>query len=317
VSSGISIIITSYNQELYLKEALISALAQTLPAYEIIIVDDASTDGSVELIKEYQKEYPAIIKPIFNTINIGVTKSRNKALNLLSGDYFTFLDGDDTFLPYKLELEYKAISKDSETGFVFSNFYFIDSTGKNQSIWASPNFTKAENIFIQTIGLEFPGLCPFRSELVRTSLLKSTEFYDENLNIWEDFEFRIRLASQSKKSIYISRPLSNYRRHPKGLSSQNQYDVAGVFDYIFKKHKQLTDSLPEHQRIYLQKRLKFLLRYFSFNFYLTELMNDRFNIRTKITLFNLLFRSFRETQLSLFLKYCFIITFPSLIRRDN
>ena len=99
----VSIALRSYNQKAFLKEALDSILDQTYTNYEIIIADDASTDGSVDLIKKYTKDYPEIIRPVLNEKNQGHTKNLNSALFACNGKYVAIFDGDDIMHPDKLK----------------------------------------------------------------------------------------------------------------------------------------------------------------------------------------------------------------------
>ena len=93
----ISVYITSYNKIQYIAQSIKSVLAQTLKPFEIVIIDDASQDGSRGIIQSYASQYPDLIFPVFNEKNIGIARCRNKALSLITGDLVTFLDGDDFF----------------------------------------------------------------------------------------------------------------------------------------------------------------------------------------------------------------------------
>ena len=147
----ISVYITSYNQKAFLKEAIDSVLNQTLQPYEIIIVDDCSTDGSQELILSYADKY-VYVKPIFHKKNLGVAKVRITALSNIKGDYVTYVDGDDVFLPNKLEIEANLI-KSGEFNVAFSNNMYVDSNDLNDVkwIWADNVINLKTNLFIKTL----------------------------------------------------------------------------------------------------------------------------------------------------------------------
>ena len=118
----ISIIITSYNKRDYLVEALDSVVGQTLPPHEIIVADDASTDGSQDTIRDYMHRYPDLVRGIFQPENVGIPKNRNAALRTVTGNYVGILDGDDTFVPHKLERQVEAMRKLPGARAVYSNF---------------------------------------------------------------------------------------------------------------------------------------------------------------------------------------------------
>lgn len=107
----ISVLITSYNQKTFLTEAIESVLSQTLQPFEIIIVDDCSTDGSQKIIENYTRNHPDIIKAYYHKQNLGIGKNRAFAQMQAKGDWLTYLDGDDRFLPEKLEMEFKTLQQ--------------------------------------------------------------------------------------------------------------------------------------------------------------------------------------------------------------
>src|SRR6266480_4642440 len=100
----VSVVITSYNQQDYLREAIESAIDQTVGAFEIIVADDHSTkDGSVETIRQYVAKYPGLVRGLFQERNVGIPRNRNSALRRIKGDYIAILDGDDRLLPGFIE----------------------------------------------------------------------------------------------------------------------------------------------------------------------------------------------------------------------
>jgi glycosyltransferase involved in cell wall biosynthesis len=110
----VSIIINSYNYETYLKSAIDSALEQTYPNIEIIVVDDGSTDNSPEIIKTYKDK----IKPILKS-NGGLSSSLNAGFAATSGDIICFLDSDDMFLPFKVQEIVKVFTTIKDIDWVF------------------------------------------------------------------------------------------------------------------------------------------------------------------------------------------------------
>lgn len=134
----VSVIITSYNQKDYLIEAIESVINQTISPYEIIIADDHSIDGSVELIRDYIDHYPGWIKGIFQKENVGIPKNRNAALCQIMGDWVAILDGDDRFLPHKLEREMETLQNYPVARCVYSNVSIIDTKGFPMCLQSPP-----------------------------------------------------------------------------------------------------------------------------------------------------------------------------------
>src|SRR2546423_14971637 len=104
----VSCVVVCYNQSRFIEETLLSVVHQTRPPDEILVADDASTDGSPDIIRSLADAH-ASIRPILRDRNLGVTLNRDLALREATGDFVTSLDGDDYFLPEKLEKETEAI----------------------------------------------------------------------------------------------------------------------------------------------------------------------------------------------------------------
>ena len=125
----VSIITPSYNSEKYLKDCILSVLNQTLTSWEMLIVDDASTDNSRTVIEPYLKKDKRI-KAFFLEKNIGPAMARNYAINKASGRYIAFLDSDDMWLPHKLEVQLDFM-KLNNYSFVFSSYQVISENNSN------------------------------------------------------------------------------------------------------------------------------------------------------------------------------------------
>lgn len=243
----ITVYITSYNQKAYLKEAIDSVLSQTLKPFEIIIVDDFSTDGSREMILEYADNF-AIIRYYFHEKNLGVTEVRRKALSLVKGDYVTYLDGDDIYLPNKLEVESRLL-ENGRYNLVFSNNMYVDPDNLNDVkwIWAVKKFELKSNIFIQTLTRQFPRKSLFRMELINYELLKSVGFHDSNLEIYEDYDLRIRLAQKAQVNFSIE-PTTKIRISKNGLSKSGKDIHIKAYEYIYKKYSPEIDKLEDVEK---------------------------------------------------------------------
>lgn len=132
----VSIGVRSYNQKQYLKEALDSVLAQDYEPMEIVVADDASTDGTQEMLREYDEKYPGLFKIILNKKNLGHTANSNVVFFACTGKYIAWLDGDDLFLPGKIKKQVALMESrpdcaichhdtdvfDTKTGKVLHNF---------------------------------------------------------------------------------------------------------------------------------------------------------------------------------------------------
>src|SRR5436309_3454201 len=130
----ISVIVTSYNQQEYLREAIESAINQTVAAFEIIVADDHSTkDDSIETIRKYAARYPGLVRGLFQEGNVGIPKNRNSALRMVKGDYVAILDGDDRLLPGFIEQHGAALAANPQAHVSYSNRYDINQLGERRS----------------------------------------------------------------------------------------------------------------------------------------------------------------------------------------
>ena len=252
----ISVYITSYNQKGFLKEAIDSVLNQTIQPFEIIIVDDASTDGSQDLIKYYAGKFD-IIRYIFHDINKGVSQVRITALNDIKGNYVSYLDGDDLYLPNKLEVESNLIIKNKCDLAFSNNMYVLEENPQIVKwIWASNEIDVSDTVdlFYKTISRDFPRGSLFRMELINYEKLKKIGFHDANLKIYEDYDLRIRLAKELSFACSIE-PTTKIRISNNGLSKSPKEEHLEAFNYIFKKYQKDIDALDIKQK----KKLLFKL----------------------------------------------------------
>lgn len=273
----ISVYITSYNQKAFLKEAIDSVLAQTLKPFEIIIVDDCSTDGSQELIKEYCLNEP-IIKAHFNNENIGITKTRNTALSLVTGDLITWLDGDDVYLSDKLKIQYELIQK-TNADLVYTNFYISeDHIDSIKMVWCShiSQLPQNNNILKEVLSRDFPLNTLFRYEMITKELMNNIGSYDEKIEIYEDFEYRIRLSVKAK-TAFSMKALSVYRLHGKGLSNKDKSVHLSCLSYIFEKYKKLTLNFNPAEQKQINDRIDNYLSNFK-----DKKNSDAYKLKLKI-----------------------------------
>ncbi|MFC1452302.1 glycosyltransferase family 2 protein [Verrucomicrobiota bacterium] len=250
----ISVYITSYNQKDLLAEAIESVLAQTLKPHEIIIVDDASTDDSPEMIRGYASRYPELIRPIFHSANTGVSRTRVDALTAATGDFATCVDGDDRYLPRKLEKEAARLAASPSARMAFSDFYYIDEAGDRTGRWAESGTPPEGDIFTDVFARRFPGTDLFRMELVHLETWKRVGFFDVDLPVYEDYDMRIRLTKECR-AVYVDEPLAEYRRRQAGLSSTPPDRQLEILRRVYRKNRHLLLDLDGAKRRETQRHL--------------------------------------------------------------
>ena len=255
MATKISVFIPSYNQKAYLAEAIESVLNQTFRPFEIIIVDDCSTDGSQELIESYAEAHPDLIRPFYHDQNLGIPRNKTFALEQVRGDLVTHLDGDDRFLPRKLEMELETFTNHPEAKIVYSNVYHINANGERIRLWADGAMSMPSgNVFPDVFGLTFPAHAVFRNEFVDYQSLKEVGFYDERFPIYQVWDLKIRLAKQFKVA-YCPEPLAEYRIHSDGISRSAASVHLNAMRRIYEKNRCLLNDLPRDERLMIEKRL--------------------------------------------------------------
>lgn len=235
--------ITSYNQRELLSEAIESVIAQTTKPAEIVIVDDASHDDSPQLIDAYVRRYPDLIRSVQLNQNVGPNSARNYIIDIATGDYLSFLDGDDRWLPTKIEREVARLEAVDHPDAVFSNFYFIRKDGGRAFLWVTDQPPPQGHILPQVLTLDMPRTTLFRSELAPTTCWRDAGYFDSSFAIYGDWDMRVRLAAVVPHFAYVDEPLCEYRRHGAGLSNKPVGMHLAAVDHIQSKYAHLIDRL--------------------------------------------------------------------------
>ncbi|MDE0839711.1 MAG: glycosyltransferase [Kiritimatiellae bacterium] len=251
MSASISVYIPSFNQRNVLVEAVDSVLAQTLRPTEIIIIDDASTDGSQDVIAGYVQAHPGWVRAIYHKRNMGVTRTRNEAVREAVGEYISYVDGDDRWLPGKLQAEFARLNE-TDADFAYSNHYNMTQDGRRVDTWINGEATPEGDVFNATLARAFPRRDIFRMELVRTEVLRDVGAYRNELKIFEDFDMRIRLTKQAR-ACFVDEPMAEIRRHTRGLSSGLRADTVAVLDSIWEKNVRLLDKCGSREKRMLKR----------------------------------------------------------------
>jgi glycosyltransferase involved in cell wall biosynthesis len=204
----ISIIMAVYNSEKFLSKAIESILNQTFKDFEFIIIDDASKDNSLNIIKEYAKKDERI-KTIFNKINIGLTKSLNLGIKQAKGKYIARMDDDDISLPKRLEIQYNYLQKHSNIELLGSGILMIDSKGNELiKVFGISNQSKLYSRLQKKNCINHPVIM-FKNNGNR---------YRDKFVYSQDYDLYLRFLTEKKKIASLSEPLLKYRINPDAIS---------------------------------------------------------------------------------------------------
>lgn len=222
----VSIIMNCLNGEQYLKQALDSVFEQSYDDWEIIFLDNASTDNSAAIAKSYGGR----VRYFKSQITYPVGKVRNLAINETKGEFIAFLDCDDIWLPQKLEKQVALLEKDSEVALVFSDMMVFDGT-KDIYQYLGKHKPQLKNIFRELLANYFIGIV---SVVIRKSAVKDIGWFDERFENIEDMDLFLRIAYLFKLD-YVDEPLVKWRLHEKSQTFKKYGLFADEWDLLLEK----------------------------------------------------------------------------------
>lgn len=192
-NSKISVILPVYNAGNFLKDAIESILHQTYKNFEFVIVDDASTDGSFQILKEYAK-LNRNIKLFRNHKNLGVSETVRKAIDHANGDYLVRMDADDIALPRRIEQQFEYLENHPKTVAVGGQCLTIDSKNRITGKKTFPTeFKEISKYIFRFVPVQQPTLM-----IARHRLPKNFVFYVDGMNTAEEIELYFKLFKHGK-----------------------------------------------------------------------------------------------------------------------
>ena len=274
--SLISVIVPCYNSGRTLKRTILSIKEQTWNQKEIILVNDGSTDHlTIEVIKELQDE--KIIK-LINQENFGLAAARNTGVNQSSGNYLFFLDADDWIEPSALQIMYKKLLENNNSGYIFTDTYL---EGKRNG------FLKKEYNFFEQL---FLNQIPYSIFISKKDFIKNG-FYDENMILgYEDWEFNVRLASNNLIGKRVPIPLFHYDVQNTGmLLSKSLNNHVKIWKVIKTKNKDLYtfNSLFSSWWLWRKRPSSYPLFIFFVWYLMLKILPDNLTLKIFLTLRNI------------------------------
>ncbi len=208
----ISVIMSVYNGETYLREAIESVIKQTFRSWELIIINDCSTDSTGEILAEFASKDERIkVHP--NEVNLRLPTSLNKAISLCNGKYIARMDADDICLPDRLQKQYKFMEENSDVALSSCRFMTV----KNGVYSSGGAGGRCDNKALRAMLLVAnPILHP--GVIARAEVMKKFN-YDTTLTCTEDLELWTRMAMENQKIEILPECLLIYRLHDKQITS--------------------------------------------------------------------------------------------------
>ncbi|MEA2316491.1 MAG: hypothetical protein QOD44_680 [Solirubrobacteraceae bacterium] len=219
---AVSVILTSFNQAPYLREAVDSVLGQTFADWELIVVDNGSTDGSHELLREYEG-HPRVRLMLFDE-NGPITRRFNSGVQAARGEFVSFLFSDDYYLPEKLERQVAAFrSLPEDYGVVYGPpLRLNDLTGAQ---WQSPSIRASGDVFRSLMLDHYDGPVEMIPAMIRREALLRHPFHEDLFTEGENVFFRIALTH---RFAFVDEPLSVMRDHATNMGKALVPNVAHI-----------------------------------------------------------------------------------------
>lgn len=241
----VSIIFTSYNHSEFLKQALDALVNQTYPNIEIIIIDDCSTDGSQDILKNY-RDFKNINLVLQEKNSGSYVLASNYGASFAKGDYILFAQCDDFSEPNQIELLITAAVENPSCGVVFSSSNMVDENG----VTFANDYTGREKGFKDLVNktpiikgedmtdfLTFSCVLPnLSAALIKHDLFRKVKGLSDSFIVVADWEFWLKL-SQLTDFFYIKKSLNNFRQHPTTIRSsvKMKVQILEIFS-MFQNH---------------------------------------------------------------------------------
>jgi glycosyltransferase involved in cell wall biosynthesis len=216
VTASISVIIPAYNGERFLREAVESALGQTLPPSEVIVVDDGSTDGTAGVARSLPVVFVSLPE------NRGISEARNAAIERARGDLIAPLDCDDVWLPHKLEAQVAALEAHPEAGYAVSHIRYFMEPGARRPAWFHPNSPFQDD----------DASYPPSTWLIRCEVFDAVGLFDVGRRVVEDIDWLARANDAGIERVTVPEPLVLKRVRDDSLTSNVAAIRQGVIDAL-------------------------------------------------------------------------------------
>lgn len=229
----VSVVIPAYNDAWCIRRAIDSVLAQDFRGYELIVVNDGSTDGTAALLQGYSAAITVIDQE-----NRGMSAARNAGIRKALGTYVAFLDADDWWLPQKLSRQVEMMQSRPEIGFCSTAARVEDSDGRLINLWRCANGSTEILTTLFSRNAAVAGGCS--AVIVRKALLDRVGLFDESLRGFEDPDLWMRLAAVSGYAC-IDETLAVILRREKSVS-RNLDSMRGAALRSMRKNRTLLPS---------------------------------------------------------------------------
>ncbi len=249
----ISIIIPAYNAAPFIAQTLDAVLAQTFTAFEVIVVNDGSTDQTTTIVEQYVQQDDRV--RLVNQVNQGVSAAREQGKALAQGEFIAFLDADDLWLPQNLAVHLRHFASNPRLGISFGRVEFMQHDGGLTGTYSNSRLQGIEptHLFYENL-LVTPS-----NAVIRRSVFDQVGGFDRDLSGTEDQEFFLRTRCFGWQVAGVDEVLVRYRQTPGGISSQFESMEADWLRLCDKAKVYAPAMVAQHG----SKSYAYLLRYIA------------------------------------------------------
>lgn len=227
----VSVIIPAYNAAAWISESLDSVLRQTYADWEIIVVDDGSTDNTTEVVESYSAQDERI-RLLTQAVNRGPSTARNIGMLAARGDYIAFLDADDLWLPAKLEKQVASLKTKQDVGACYTWFETVNDHRQVIQQWKDLRLTFWHNPVDALALARGNYVCGSASSvMMRRTLIETVGLFNESMRGSEDLDYWYRMALRTSFCL-VPEPLVQIRRRSETRSLATERNLLGSLDFI-------------------------------------------------------------------------------------
>lgn len=252
----ISVIIPAYNSEDTILETIKSVQKQTFSDWELIVINDGSTDGTIQLVNEINDSR----LKVFSYENGGLSVARNRGITNAKGEFIAFLDADDLWTPDKLELQLEVLRKNPEAGVAYSWTYFMEEKG--EYCHTDRQLFFEGNVFANLLTDNF--IANGSNPLIRRQAIESVGEFDASVSGAADWDYWLRLAA-CWQFVVVPKPQVFYRLSSSSMSSKVEFMEDCQLKVIDKAFR----SVPRELQSLKNQSIAFVYQY-SLQLYLTK-----------------------------------------------
>lgn len=242
---GISVLIPVYNGALYLRKTLESLVNQSFKNFEVVLIDDGSSDSSLEILLEYQKKYDFI--KVYKKPNEGTAaKAVNYGLNFASGEYFMYSSQDDLFSEKLLEVNYNIAKQQNADAVVPNTIFYFEGSNLKEGIYGLNGLhdivLNGREAFSYSLNWEISGFVLWRRNLLENF---DNKFFDFSIN---SDEYTTRLLYYYSKRVVFTEEIFYYRQNnPNAITKKWNSKLLESFITIEKLEKFVEENLQNNQ----------------------------------------------------------------------